>query len=89
MWRQKINSFIDFPTENLHIDAKDGEENRTYNLYGVVNHFGSLEGGHYVAYSRNRELGIDWNRYDDQDVSSMSSCDVVTQNAYVLFYKSV
>ncbi|KAF7494757.1 Ubiquitin carboxyl-terminal hydrolase 8 [Sarcoptes scabiei] len=88
MWRQKISTFVDFPLDNLIIEAQNGQKNQSYSLYSVVNHFGSLEGGHYVAYSRNKDENIDWNRYDDQDVSSMSPSDVVTQNAYVLFYKT-
>lgn len=88
MWRQKISTFVDFPIENLLIEARDGEETRSYSLYGVVNHTGSLDGGHYIAFSRNKDLNIGWHRYDDQDVSPVSASDVITQNAYVLFYKS-
>ena len=88
MWRQKISTFVDFPIDNLTLEAGEGgESNRSYSLYGVVNHTGSLEGGHYIAFSRNIEQNIGWQRYDDQDVSSASASEVVTQNAYVLFYK--
>lgn len=87
MWRQKINTFVDFPIDNLLIEARDGNVNQSYNLYGVVNHSGSLEGGHYIAYSRNLEHNITWHKYDDQDVSPVSAGEVITQNAYVLFYK--
>lgn len=88
MWRQKISTFVDFPIDNLTIEARD-ESNRSYSLYGVVNHTGSLEGGHYISYGRNLEMGINWQRYDDQDVSPVSASDVITQNAYVLFYKQM
>ena len=76
---------MDFPIDDFTITAHDGES-FTYNLYGVVNHSGSLEGGHYIAYSRNA-ASSDWYRYDDSDVTIASSSDVVTPNAYVLFYE--
>lgn len=88
LWRQKISTFVDFPIDNLTIEARD-ESNRSYSLYGVVNHTGSLEGGHYISFGRNLEMGINWQRYDDQDVSPVSASDVITQNAYVLFYKQM
>jgi ubiquitin carboxyl-terminal hydrolase 4/11/15 len=25
-----------------------------YSLYGVINHYGSMDGGHYTAFARNR-----------------------------------
>ena len=88
MWRHKINTFVDFPIDNLLLEARDGKLNRSYNLYGVVNHSGSLDGGHYIAYSRNFERKDNrWFKYDDQDVSLVPVSEVITQNAYVLFYK--
>ena len=85
LWRQKITTFVDFPIDGFKFDASDSEM-KFYDLYGVVNHSGSLEGGHYIAYSRN--IGsFDWHRYDDSDVTPANSSDVVTANAYVLFYQ--
>ena len=71
------------------LEALDGESKRSYDLYGVVNHSGSLEGGHYIAYSRNLKLNNGWHRYDDQDVTAVAASEVITQNAYVLFYRQV
>lgn len=88
MWRQKISSFVDFPIDNLTIESHEaGEMTRSYSLYGVVNHTGSLDGGHYIAYSRNIDQNIGWQKYDDQDVNAVSASEVITQNAYVLFYQ--
>lgn len=89
LWRTKINTFVDFPIESLSIAEATGQ-NRAYNLYGVVNHMGSLEGGHYTAYSRNIINGQvvgPWHKFDDADVMPISLADVITQNAYVLFYR--
>ncbi|KAI9495262.1 hypothetical protein BDB00DRAFT_259923 [Zychaea mexicana] len=55
-WRDKIDTFIDFPLEGLDLtervlsieNAQDvPEEDRLiYDLYGVDNHFGGMGGGH-------------------------------------------
>ncbi|XP_026288605.1 ubiquitin carboxyl-terminal hydrolase 8 [Frankliniella occidentalis] len=86
---QKRQTFVDFPLENL--DMRDytpnvHQTNTIYNLCGVSNHYGTLEGGHYTAYCKN---GGKWYKYDDQDVSEISRSSVKTQNAYILFYEAV
>nr|CAD7399451.1 unnamed protein product [Timema cristinae] len=58
-----------------------------YNLYGVSNHYGTMEGGHYTAYCRNNVYG-QWYKFDDQEVSELSTNDVRTGAAYILFYAS-
>ena len=63
-------------------------EYRRYNLYGVCNHFGTLEGGHYTAYCYSQVYGK-WYKYDDQDVTPMNSSSVKTSAAYILFYSAV
>ena len=35
-----------------------------YDLYGIVNHFGSLNGGHYIGVVKNDRTG-EWLQYDD------------------------
>ncbi|XP_034244718.1 ubiquitin carboxyl-terminal hydrolase 8 isoform X2 [Thrips palmi] len=86
---QKRQTFVDFPLENL--DMKIYTPNRhqshtVYDLCGVSNHYGTLEGGHYTAYCKN---GNKWYKYDDQDVSEISREDVRSANAYILFYAAV
>lgn len=91
-WRDKIDTLIQFPLENLDMskyvlnsDQKDMGK-LTYNLIGVANHFGGLGGGHYTAYAKNEPLDS-WYTFDDATVSSMSPSSVVTKSAYVLFYQ--
>lgn len=57
-----------------------------YDLYGVSNHFGGLEGGHYTAFCKN-PISDSWLNFDDSIVSPISANESVTQAAYVLFYK--
>ena len=88
---RKINDFINYPVNGLNMApylCKDssGDKSCLYDLYAVSNHFGSLSGGHYTAYAKN-PVYQKWFNFDDTDVSRASEANVVTQAAYVLFYK--
>lgn len=62
----------------------DSSKPMIYDLYGVVNHYGSMTFGHYTAYVKNQDQ---WKTYDDSSVSNMNMGDVNSEAAYVLFYK--
>lgn len=66
----------------------DGEERmQIYDLYGVSNHFGSLNGGHYTAYGYNEPKGK-WYEFNDSSVSGVSKVEeIVSPGAYILFYR--
>lgn len=55
-----------------------------YKLIGVINHHGSLEGGHYTASCLNRG---EWVNYNDSFVNTILFDKVVTNDAYILFYE--
>lgn len=57
-----------------------------YDLYAVSNHFGSLGGGHYTAFAKN-PIYKNWFEFDDSRVRKISSGEVQSNAAYVLFYK--
>jgi ubiquitin C-terminal hydrolase len=57
-----------------------------YDLYGVINHHGSLYGGHYTAYCLNF-LDRRWYEFNDSRVSQIAKGEVVSDYSYVLFYK--
>lgn len=57
-----------------------------YELYGVIVHFGSGVGGHYIAYVRVKNR---WYKCDDAQVSLCKPGDEFDTNAYILFYKKV
>ncbi len=89
-WRKKQN-YVDFELSSFnagqYVKGCGGRYNmyQDYKLYGVCNHFGSMEGGHYTAYCYSQVYGK-WHKYDDHDVTPMSPSDVKTSAAYMLFY---
>ncbi|KAJ3292387.1 hypothetical protein HDU79_001471 [Rhizoclosmatium sp. JEL0117] len=54
-----------------------------YSLFGVVNHQGSLETGHYTAYVKSRG---DWFLFDDHTVTLATQRDVLASKVYMCFY---
>ena len=67
------------------------EENKAkYTLYGIGNHSGSLNFGHYYAYIKIKLNSINegkWYEYNDSIVSPHTSSTNSSSTAYVLFYK--
>lgn len=56
-----------------------------YNLYGVINHIGSLESGHYTITLYDEKIKK-WLLYNDNSIHKIEESDVITNDAYVLFY---
>lgn len=89
LWRSKLQTFVDFDLKfELPYIVNSSYRSKTYHLYGIVNHIGTLEGGHYTAYCRNYHTDK-WYKYDDHEVTRMSSSDIKTSDAYLLFYTSL
>lgn len=58
-----------------------------YDCYGVVQHFGTLTGGHYKALIRqDRREGGKWLEFNDRQVSEFDERRVKSESAYLLFY---
>ncbi|XP_037076197.1 ubiquitin carboxyl-terminal hydrolase 8-like [Pollicipes pollicipes] len=92
LWRKK-QSNVDFPLENLDmapyvINKEARYRHHRYHLYGVVNHYGSMESGHYTAYCRSITTGR-WHKFDDHEVYQMSNGTVQTSAGYILFYSGI
>ena len=85
MFTTKIDNLITFPLENLdltnYITPKEGKI--LYNLFGVVNHSGTLTGGHYHCDIKQEN---NWIKYDDSYTCEYDK-KIVTENAYLLIYK--
>ena len=84
----KITSNISFPIDLLDMNQYSINyfcNSTQYELYGIINHFGSSHGGHYTAFCKNID-GL-WYNYNDDNVSEISKEKIITSAAYILFYK--
>ena len=86
----KIFDLIDYPINGLNLNKYVkgyDKENNIFDLYAISNHHGTLNGGHYWAYTKNYD-GL-WYKYDDNRVYNQDIDDLVTKNNYCLFYKKI
>ncbi|XP_015245380.1 PREDICTED: ubiquitin carboxyl-terminal hydrolase 2-like [Cyprinodon variegatus] len=84
----KLSTFVNFPMKDLDLRefSSENSTNAVYNLYAVSNHSGTTMGGHYTAYCRNPS-SAEWYTFNDSRVTPMSSSQVRSSDAYVLFYE--
>ncbi|KAM5171304.1 ubiquitin carboxyl-terminal hydrolase 8 isoform 2-T2 [Mantella aurantiaca] len=89
-WKQKLQTCVDFPLEYLDLSQYviGPKTFKKYSLFGVSNHYGGLDGGHYTAFCKNA-LKQKWYKFDDHEVSDISVSSVKTSAAYILFYTSL
>ncbi|XP_061727829.1 ubiquitin carboxyl-terminal hydrolase 37-like [Cydia pomonella] len=87
-FRGKLNVVVEFPLTGLDMSpyAASKSQQAVYNLYAVSNHSGTTYSGHYTAYCKHPHTG-DWHEYNDSRVSPISPRNVVSSEAYVLFYE--
>lgn len=84
----KINEQVDFE-ETLDLTPyliKEAKQSATYSLFGVVNHYGDIGGGHYTAFARNF-VNNKWYDFDDSEVEQIKPNGINTKAAYILFYQ--
>ena len=85
-----MNDFVRCPLRDFDIrpvlTGKSQEESVLYDLVGVINHYGTLENGHYTSHCYNSELNR-WFLYNDNLCEETEESDVITEFAYVLFYQ--
>ncbi|CAE8632895.1 unnamed protein product, partial [Polarella glacialis] len=60
-----------------------------YRLIGLIQHIGSMGGGHYIAYCQHKRKPQEWYEFDDTQVSLVSTEQVERAEPYVLFYQRV
>ena len=98
-FQKKINTLIEFPLKDLdlnkYINKEKDDGNKyipeiKYDLFGVVNHYGSLEYGHYTSFCKNQHNN-NWYEYNDRIVNEIpiekEEETIVNPNAYILFYR--
>ncbi|KAI3469995.1 hypothetical protein Pfo_026658 [Paulownia fortunei] len=89
----KLNGHVNFRETidlNPYIDPRCTDRDRfTYRLVGVVEHLGTMRGGHYVAYVRGTKDHGDcvWYHASDAYVREASLEEVLRCEAYMLFYE--
>lgn len=83
----KIIKLIDYPLQNFKVYCaeKEGQNKIKFDLVGVINHFGTGQGGHYTAFCKD-DRGK-WFEYDDDEVREIDSQKVVTPASYLLIYQ--
>ncbi|XP_060647258.1 ubiquitin carboxyl-terminal hydrolase 8 isoform X1 [Drosophila nasuta] len=87
----KKQNYVQFPLDNLEMKPylarveSMSSTPKTFRLYAVSNHYGTMEGGHYTAFCKSAKYDR-WFKFDDQVVSPLESSNVVSSAAYILFY---
>ena len=86
--QRKIDSNVSF-TDDLdlskYIDKDCYKDSAKYTLYGIGNHYGSINFGHYYAYIKINDGK--WYEFNDSKVSEYIINSRNSSEAYVLFYK--
>ena len=71
---------------NNHIisQRQKDKEPLIYDLFGVSNHQGQLQAGHYTAFAKNDNT---WYRFNDDEIEDVENENQIVSNlAYNLFY---
>ncbi|CAF3214885.1 unnamed protein product [Rotaria sp. Silwood2] len=89
--RRKLDTLVDCPTDGLDLSellsSLSKNEKAIYDLIAVSNHIGSIYGGHYTAYAREKPSTDEWYEFNDSYVSTIYSKDqIISKDAYLLFY---
>jgi ubiquitin carboxyl-terminal hydrolase 8 len=86
---QKNQILVTFPINNLDLTnyvIGYKKESYCYDLYGVVNHYGGVLGGHYTCYVKN--ANNKWYHFNDTNVNIIDNVEsIITPKAYCLFYR--
>ena len=86
IYKQKIDTLITFPTNELDLQSfscKFQSYHPLFDLYAVVNHSGTLSGGHYSTILKHNN---NWFKYDDSYVVENDE-KIESKAVYILMYK--
>jgi ubiquitin carboxyl-terminal hydrolase 8 len=87
---KKNDKKIEFPLKNLdmskYILGYD-KNSYKYDLFGICNHYGGVNGGHYTAFVKNANES--WYNFNDTNVSKIKIDDLQGNGAYCFFYRKV
>lgn len=86
----KIRKSVTFPVNNLNLKEFHFETRTSYSydLYGIIEHMGGCNGGHYIAYCKNMDTE-EWFKFDDTKVTNVENImqEINLREYYILFYK--
>jgi ubiquitin C-terminal hydrolase len=86
---RKNQVLVTFPLEELNLSEYVigyNKESYVYDLYGVCNHSGSVQGGHYTAFVKN--ANGKWYHFNDTSVSEVGvPSQIISPKAYCFFYR--
>jgi ubiquitin carboxyl-terminal hydrolase 8 len=87
----KNNCLISFPLEKLDLcKYVVGYKKNTYiyDLYGICNHIGGVNGGHYTSFVKN--ASGKWYHFNDSKIEEITDLNsLITCHAYCLFYRKI
>ncbi|MBA3954920.1 ubiquitin carboxyl-terminal hydrolase [Candidatus Dependentiae bacterium] len=96
---RKITTPVKVNLTNLEVPAGSKGQRTSYQLVGFVAHIGSLDGGHYVAYTKDIKSNI-WHYCNDASITqcnyiedfetygcAKTQLSAIGQTPYLLFYK--
>lgn len=92
---EKLTAKVTFPLQRLNMTpwiskaaALGKGSSVDYDLYAVANHHSTTaSGGHYTALVKSEQVQGAWVTCDDSMRTNVTAEKVVTENAYLLFYK--
>ena len=96
---KKLNNIINFPIDNLditkYLHPNHVSKYTKYSLFAINNHtnfnnfgFNGISFGHYYSYCKNY-TDNKWYKFDDENVTEINESNIITNNAYMLFYKAI
>ena len=83
----KIQNLVKFPLQDLNLQNYVSHKNinNKYNLFGVINHSGTLEYGHYYS---SFNINGTWIQFDDSSVYDLHG-GIESNKVYMLIYQSM
>jgi len=81
----KNKTFVDIP-RLLDVSDYSLTQECNYELFGIINHEGSVMGGHYFSYIKK---GDDWFMFNDTSVHKVQPSVVISSKNYCLFYRKI
>jgi hypothetical protein len=90
-FRDKLTEMVDFPDQldmSNFVTVNEDTGGVNYELYAVSNHMGNLGSGHYTCFAKHATSGK-WYTFNDNICTETDLKRIVSNDAYILFYRRV